>query len=470
MIAKRFLLGLATVGLLVSWVLLLSDAVAAQGKRNPKKDAENAKKLVSKGDEAMRKKDYRNALGFYGEAINLNPTSPDAHFWKGVAHHYLNENSLALPELEAASSLGYKDPLSVYRIRWRVYYDAKNYDAALGDVQKGLVIDPNNVEFLQGLGDISYAKGNFAEAASAYQKVADKNPNTAGDLYIYIARSKSNLNDVPGQIAAAQEASKRGTQFLSEAQLLVADGLRKQRKYDEAIPAYQKLIATKPDTYAAYEVLADIYRDQNRFNDAIDIQRKALRVFPNDGQIYTTLSWLYSLAGRNDEAIQAAQAGIKFAPTKYMAYTNLCRAYNDAKKPEMAIRECNNALKLNANDGETYFYLARAYDLAGKPDEATRYYKQAVIGLVEHTKKNPDSSEAFYLLGNAYFADNQREKAIEAYEKCLALSPRFAKARYNIAITQLRQKNKTAALEQYNRLLELDPELAGKLKVEIDKS
>ena len=38
------------------------------------------------------------------------------------------------------------------------------------------------------------------------------------------------------------------------------------------------------------------------------------------------------------------------------------------------------------------------------------------------------------------------------------------------AITQLRQKNKTAAQEQYNRLLELDPELAGKLKLEIDKS
>lgn len=470
MIAKRFLLGLTAMALLVSTVLVLSGTAAAQPKRNPKKDAENARKLVSKGDEAMRKKDYRNALGFYGEAITLNPNSPDAHFWKGVAHHYLNENSAALPELEAASTLGYKDPLSLYRIRWRVYYDAKNFDSALADLQKGLAIDPNNVELLQGLGDISYAKGSFADAAGAYQKVADKNPGTAGDLYVYIARSKAGMNDLPGQIAAAQEAAKRGTQYLSEAQLLIADGLYKQRKYDEAIPAYQKLITTKPDTYAAYENLAGIYRDQNRINEAIDIERKALKVFANDGQIYTNLSWLYSLAGRIEDAIKAAQAGITYAPEKYMAYTQLCRAYNDAKKPEMAIRECNNALKRNANDGETLFYLARAHDLAGKPDDATRYYKQSVAALVDLTKKNTDSSDNFYLLGNAYFADNQREKAIEAYEKCLALSPKYVKARYNIAITQLRQKNKTAALEQYNRLLELDPELAGKLKQEIDKS
>jgi tetratricopeptide (TPR) repeat protein len=287
---------------------------------------------------------------------------------------------------------------------------------------------------------------------------------------MYIARAKAQLGDVPGQIAAADEAIKRRTQFLGDAYLVMADGYRKQRKFDAAIDAYQKAIAAKPNTYSAYENLADIYRSQNRFNEAIDISRKALRVFPNDGRIYTSLSWFYSLADRNEEAIQAAQAGIRFLPNEYMAYTNLCRAYNDAKKPEMAIRECNNALKRNPNDGETYFYLARANDLAGKPDEATRHYKQAVAGLVEFTKNNPESADGFYLLGNAYFADNQREKAIDAYEKCLAISPRFVKARYNIAITQLRQKNKTAALEQYNRLLELDPELAGKLKAEIDKS
>lgn len=77
----------------------------------------------------------------------------------------------------------------------------------------------------------------------------------------------------------------------------------------------------------------------------------------------------------------------------------------------MAIRECNNALRRNPNDGETYFYLARAYDLTGKPDEATKHYKQAVVGLIEHTKKNPESPDGFYLLGNAYFADNRPRKS-----------------------------------------------------------
>ena len=285
-----------------------------------------------------------------------------------------------------------------------------------------------------------------------------------------IARAQQSLGDVPGQIVAASEAIKRGTRSLGEAHMIVADGYRKEKKFDEAVASYQKAILAKPDTYSAYQSMAEIYRDQNRFNDAIEILRKAQRPFPSDGRIYTELSFLYSLAGKNDEAIQAAQAGIRFLPDEYMAYTNLCRAYNDAKKPEMAIRECNNALKRKPTDGETFFYLARAYDLSGKQTDATKYYRQAVDGLVEETRKHPDQPDGFYLLGNAYRADSQFEKAIAAYSKCLELSPKFGRARYNLAIIQLLQKNKTAALEQYNLLREFDPELAGRLKVEIDKS
>ena len=91
------------------------------------------------------------------------------------------------------------------------------------------------------------------------------------------------------------------------------------------------------------------------------------------------------------------------------------------------------------------------------------------MGLEKFTASNQDYSDGFYLLGNAYFADNQRDKAIAAYQKCLELSPRFARARYNIGIIQVLQKNKAGAMEQYSSLVSIDPALAAKLKSEIDK-
>lgn len=460
---------MAIFGSLCFGAIMVPPDASAQTQQVVKKDPKKANRAADKGRAAFGKRDYRTALDSYSQAVGLDPDNPDHVFWRGAAHFYLDEHSKAIPDLETALTKGYRDPLKVYSIRWRSYFAEKNFNAALEDVRKGAQLEPNNVEFWQALGDISYAEKDYRSAIDAYQKVLATNPN-ATNLYIEIARAYGELGDTQGQIKAAEEAVKRPTPALGEAYLMLATGYEKQRRFDEAITAYQKAIAARPNEYALHQNLADLLRNQNRFNEAIDTLRKALQVFPKDGRIYTTLGALYSLADRHEEATKAAQAGILYLPNESMAYTNLCRAYNDVNKPEMAIRECNTALRLNPNDGETYFYLARANDLAGKPDEATRYYKRAVTGLLDFSTKNPGSSYGYYLLGNAYFADNQREKAIDAYVKCLELSPRFVRARYNVAIIQLRQKNKTAALEQYNRLLEMDPDLAGKLKIEIDKS
>jgi tetratricopeptide (TPR) repeat protein len=441
----------------------------SQAKQVVKKDPKKARQAAERGRTAFGKRDYRAALDNYSQAVQLDPDNPDHHFWKGALHFQLDEHAQALPALETALAKGYKDPLRIYEIRWRSYFAEKNYDAALADVQKASGLAPNNLDFVQAQGDISFAKADYRPGIDAYRKVLATDPNR-NNLYIEVARGYAKLDDVAGQVAAAEEAVKRPSPALGEAYLMLAEGYQKQRKFDESIAAYQRAIAARPNEYGAYQNLADLLRNQNRFNEAIDTLLRALRVFQKDGRIYTSLGALYSLADRNEEAVQAAQAGIQYSPNESKAYTNLCRAYNDVRKPDMAIRECNNALKLNPNDGETYFYLARAHDLAGKEREAPQYYRRAVTGLEELTRNNPESAYGFYLLGNAYYATDQPVKAIEAYDKCLELSPRFVRARYNVGLIQLRQKNKTAALEQYNRLLELDPELAGKLKVEIDKS
>ena len=73
------------------------------------------------------------------------------------------------------------------------------------------------------------------------------------------------------------------------------------------------------------------------------------------------------------------------------------------------------------------------------------------------------------MLGNALFADKQFDKAIDAYLKCLSLSPKFLKARVNLGISYTRKKNKAAAMEQYRILLPADSALAARLKAEIDK-
>ena len=433
-----------------------------------KRDIRKAKQLVEQADKAFRQKNYQAAVDLYSQSLVLVPKNAYGHFWKGYAHYYLKEHDPAIAEFDMALSQGYK-PLDIYKVRWYLHSEKKNFDAALADIKEVVKLEPGNTDFTLAVAEISFLKGDYRGALGAYQQAVLKLPNN-GDLFYHIARTQFNLGDFDAQAAAAEEAIKKRTQFLGESLFLLGDAREKQRRNSEAIEAYKRALASKPDTYAAYRKLAELYRSENRINEAIEISKSGLRMFPGDGNIYTDISWYYSLADRHEEAIQAALAGTKILPDQYMAYTNLCRAYNDTRKPELAIAACNSALRISkTDDGETNFYLGRAYALTGKNEEAMKYYRRAITGLLAFTASNPNYSDGFYLLGNAYSAAGQSDRALEAYKKTLTLSPRFAKARFNIGIIQINAKNKSGALEQYNSLLLLDKELAGKLKTEIDK-
>jgi len=450
-------------------ILLAVFSMTAEVSAQKKKDVERARKIAKQGDVLFNKKDYRNAITKYSEAITILPTFPAAYFWKGYAHYYLNEYDQSISDLNQAESQGFDKPLEIFRLRWYLNYQAKNYDAALKDAQVAAQLDPNNITYTIALGDIYRMKESYRDAATYYKKASEQDQNNS-DVAYFLAVSYANLNEPVNQGMAALEALKRKTKYVGESYFYVADSLYKQKKIDEAADFYQRAIETKPDIYASYGLLSDIHRSRNEFDKAIEVTRKGLKQFPRDATLYTSLAWYYSLADRPQDAIIAAKSAINLAPDQYMAYTNLCRAYNDAKDYQQAIASCNNALQRNPGDGETYLYMARAYEFLKQAAKAEESYKKAVDGLVKYTRENPDYSDGFYLLGNAYFAVSNDREAIAAYNRCLQLAPRFARARYALGYTYLINKDKPKAREQYNLLREVDATLAEKLRLEIEKA
>ncbi len=448
-------------------LLMAVSTLVTQINGQNKKQIKQANKLASEGDKAFQQKNYRLAVDKYAEAVTLTPNLPKAHFWKGYAHYYLKEFEQAIPEMDAALTQGYK-PLDVYRVRWFLHYQKKNYDLALQDAQKAQQLDPKNPEFSTAIGEIQLAKGSYQEALDIFQKFVQTNPNN-GDVYYYIASAYSGLNDTPKQSSAAEEAIKRNTKFLGESYFLIATGLQKDKKYQQAAESYQKAISAKPDTYLAYHNLSDIYRIQNKYPEAIEVTKKGLLNFPDDVNLLTDLSWYYSLAGRNFEAIPVAQQAVKISPDKAVGFTILCRAFYETKQYPQALQACDSALKINPNDGVANVYEGFTYLSLNKEDTANTFFKKAIDGMQAFTNSNPEYSDGFYLLGNAYYYGGQPQKAIDAYLKSLELSPDFTKARFNLGLTYFVKGDLSAARQQYTILQKTDKALAEKLKATIDK-
>jgi superkiller protein 3 len=451
-----------------SFLLAVLSVLPVEIKAQPdKRQMEEAKKLVSEGDVLYRQKNYKAAIDKYDRATIFAMTYPLAYFSKGYAHYNLGEDDQAITAFNTALKQGYK-PMDIYEIRWRAFYMKRDFDSALSDTQAAIRLAPSNPYYYLASGQIYHEKGSYQEAIDSYKKSIELG-TTDADVNYYLAKSYNKAGQTIQQGLAGIEAIKKGTKFPGETWNLIGQALQINKKLEEAAEAYERSLIAKTDIYEVYGFLADIYRNLYRYDEAIATAKRGLRMYPNDGNLYTSLSWFYSLADKHVEAIGAAQQAIKLMPDQYMGYTNLCRAYNDAKLYPQAVQACTNALRINPGDGESNLYLARAYYSQNKTDLAAPLYKKAVSGLVEFTRNNPDYSDGFYLLGNAYYSDGRRPEAIAAYKKCLELSPKFAKARYNLGVLYFQAGDKSAAQAQYAELQKIDAVLADKLLQAINK-
>lgn len=433
-----------------------------------KNQSKQAAKLSAEGDRSLRQKDYKTAIARYAEAIELLPSLAPAHFGKGNAHIQLNETDLAIAELSAALAGGYK-PFDVYAVRWRLYFEKRDYEAAFDDAQKSLQIDPKNAALYRAIGEIQLARNAPREALEAFQKFAQSNPNDA-DVYYFIASAYGKLKDAEKQISAAAEAVKRNTKYAAESYFLIAEARRETKNYAQAIEFYRKAIAAKSDVNVdAYRNLADVYRRQNRFGEAIEIVQSGLQKFSDDGNLYIDSGRYLNLAERNAEAIVNAERAARLLPENLAAHAGLCRIYYETKQIQAAQKACDVALKINANDGTANVYSGFINLSLNRDRIAADFFKKAVASMSEFTKTNPEYFDGFYLLGNSFYYAGQPQKAVEAYLKTLELNPNFTKARFNLGLAYFVTGNVPLAREQYNALLKTNRDLAEKLKATIEK-
>ncbi len=464
---KKIYTGLFTYFLiLIGCTAFIVSEAHAQSKDKDKgkqaKPTDKAKKLLAEGNKLFAKKDYRAAVNKYAEAIVISPSYAEAHYWKGYAHYYLNEFNESAEELDTAFSQGY-NAQEIYKIRWVVNFQKQNYDAALSDVEAGLVKDKKNVDFITGRSEILVRKGQYKEAVPALEETIKLNPNN-GDLYYFLALSYGKNGDFSKQATNAAEAIKKATKYTGESYTLIGDSMVAANKPTEAIDAYKRALNVNPKMPEDFFInVTRFYRSQNLLSEAIDLARLGLKAYPQSSPLLVDLTWYYSLSDRFGEAVGAGEQAIRNAPNSAGAHTNLCRAYNDTKKFPQAIRECNDALKLNPKDGETYFYLALVNKASNKPALADDYFKKAITNLIAYTESNRNDPDGFYLLGNSYYTIGQYKDAIESYKKSIALSPNFMKANYNLGNAYIVNEQMDAAKAQYQILLRLDKAYAAKL-------
>ena len=94
----------------------------------------------------------------------------------------------------------------------------------------------------------------------------------------------------------------------------MGNALKEQGKLEEAIEAYNKALAIKPDYAEAYNNMGDALQEQGKLEEAIEAYNKALAIKPDYADAYYNMGIALKEQGKLEEAIEAYNKALAIMP------------------------------------------------------------------------------------------------------------------------------------------------------------
>lgn len=144
---------------------------------------------------------------------------------------------------------------------------------------------------------------------------------------------------------------------------------------------------------------------------------------------------------------------ISFQPNVFaegiVDYTVNGNNFVNQKKYAEAIEQYQQALKKNPEDHRLNLLIGLCYAQLGKLDEALRY--------TELASKNAPSFNSYYNLGLIYSARQESDKAIQEFDRALAVNPKSFLTEYQKGLAYGNLKKYNQAIPCYQKALALNP-------------
>jgi tetratricopeptide (TPR) repeat protein len=189
-----------------------------------------------------------------------------------------------------------------------------------------LALRPHDSALHNNLGNALRKLGRWDEAAGAYRRAIelDPNPTRRAGYHYNVAKTLQDKGDRDGTLAAYREALRLMSDY-PEAHTNLGNALRAWGDIDGAIAEYREALATKrdfPEAYLAHHGLGKALADQGRLDEAIAEYREALRL-KNDFATHYNLGIALDDQGRLDEAIAEYREALRQQKDLAEAHCNL---------------------------------------------------------------------------------------------------------------------------------------------------
>ena len=346
------------------------------------------------------KNQHEQAAAAYQALGKAQPSNVRSFYYAAAAFKRNGQPELAndlLKQGEAAlSSSSQKQDLWMLMALGSICFEAEMYTPAIPLLKNALVISGSRSrggsnweqEILYGILGKSYrATEQYEEAIKAYQQIA-------------------------GGSRRKQEAEKAIKEIYREGNL-----------YETRISKQLKNLEENPDDIETRLALAEDYVSSDKVEEGIAHYEKLSELQPNNAEWHKAIGSLYRKIRHPDKperlmkAAAAYEKAITLEPTAYMSYSQLADTYKkqaDLSKAEEVYRRALDAPLTPKEHDSAVTAISELYSGEAHADKR-------IAVLEELSAKTEKSAVLYKMLGDAYKAAGDTEKAAPAYAKWLEI-------------------------------------------------
>ncbi len=246
----------------------------------------------------------------------------------------------------------------------------------------------------------------------------------------------------------------------------MSEDYRDQQYAQDLVDRYERMQAANESYYFdidQFEEIIDFYCFSSKFNKALNVIEYGYSLFPENSTLMLREAQILTGIGRLSKALQRLRILEQIDQTEEVLLA-MASIYSQQREHRKAIAVLQRALMRGNSEFEDEIYMEIAleyqnmerYDkaqevlmeaIAKRPENEVLLYELAycfdfsdkTIESIEFfeafIEKHPYSFSSWYNLGNAYQKAGKMERALDAYDYCIAIQGDFTPAYYNKAHT-----------------------------------
>ena len=316
-----------------------------------KNDAtDEAAQFFLKGNVQLQKREYKEAIRFYSEAITKKPDFADAYNNRGLARFRDDDREGALADYTRAIQID-PDFGTAYFNRAEVLLETGD---AAGSVADLLRIDKSyrdSTFYQTRLADAYVRLNNPSQAQAAYDRALQLNPDNVDALTNRAALSYS------------------------------------QKAYEQASQDIKRALALNPKQDAALNNQSLLLAQAGNVTEALVYVDRALAVQPRQPYYLNNKAYLLLKLNRPAEALPLVQESLQRDSRNAWAHRTLGLYYLGQKQAAQALTAFRQAETLDASVDQLYYYIGTAEKTLGHPAAACDAWRRGESAGDEQAKR-----------------------------------------------------------------------------------